>query len=483
MKLGISPLPSVLGEAPFGHQRGRVVSDATPKVTAFGVQNVPHREPAPFGAGPERRALASARVQDSETAAIIVIDTGKKYMERLSLFPLLQNLADVPAEIPERDFGSVLRRLLHLVRTGDNRERRFEHFNVAKLNNRSRSQWSDLGLVHSSFTCKSGVYCHAQRRRPELPTGRLPRQEFVAGLVKKALVLNVSGELAEAAALAQDIKNNYLLGEDLLFDACARLRCDELIADFGVLEGQGTPGSVLDQQAAITAQYAAQQRNRVGKAKAMCCEAFMERTRAFIEGDDEPDTGVMGVALRKTDLAYGTVRPYHSRGDHLVRFSCLYLRTRILVDQRGSSLGGIEYDFADMIDPAEEFDQPRLWADVFRTMASYFNRFGQKTEALECLTYLTLLVDHLAPVSIFTQTSVVERLIELARPSFSNMEPLIQIFAELLAKHRIRYFGKRFEFAFGPLENYVDPQVFQLDQPMRLASRSANVRFFQDWLQ
>jgi len=400
-------------------------------------------------------------------------------MERDKLLPLLSEMSGVGRERPAGVAGA-LRRLVRQLDAADDSNSRRQFLVPQKAGKRSRTKWSDLELVHTRFQCDPRIYSHRAFR--EVPTGKSNRQDFVLGLLREGQLKNVKGSLAEASGIAKDIKKNYLFGEDWAFDGFIALACDHLIADHGVANGPGAPDFVLRSQREITKQHAAQLHNQVGKAMAMCSEAFTTRTQAYVEAlQGEPNSVILADALRKADLARDTVLGLKTYGGKLVHFTSLYLRTRTLVDGR-SSMAGIRHDFATMINLAEDLDHPRIWIDVLRAMSSYFLLFGKRDEALECLMYLTDSLDHLDLASIFAQTSAVERLIGWAHLAGKNLDHLVKLLVDLLCEHHILYFKQRFELTFGtPLQAF-DQRIKNPAIVWQFASRCANFEFFFDRL-
>lgn len=400
-------------------------------------------------------------------------------MERDKLFPLLAEMSEVRRQRPA-GIASALRRLLRYVDAEDNSNSRRQFLVPERAAKRSRTKWSDLELVHTRFQCDPRIYSHRAFR--EVPVGKSNRQGFVLALLREGQLKNVNGSLAEASGIAKDIKKNYLFGEDWAFDGYIALACDHLIADHGIANGPGAADFVLRKQREITKQHAAQLHNQVGKAMAMCSEAFTTRTRAYVEADqDEPNPVLLAEALRKSDLARDTVLGLKTYGGKLVYFTSLYLKTRITVDGK-CPMAGIQRDFAIMINLAEDLDHPRVWIDVLRAMSSYFLLFGKRDEALECLMYLTDLLDHLDLASIFAQTSAVERLIGWARIAGKDADHLVKLFADLLCEHHILYFKQRFELTFGTPLEALDQRIRNPAIVWQFASRCANFEFFFDRL-
>jgi len=397
-------------------------------------------------------------------------------MERVYLFPLLADLAGIKRQ-SLRDLGARLRSLAQHVSILDDPPS--DHTAVMASDAaaaRSRKRYSDLGLVRTDAKrCDPAIYCY-RPYRSKRPGPRSARREFLENLLHEAKLKNVSGRLAEAAADGRGIKSE-LDWWDRAFAAHIACQCDQLQADYGLIDRPGAPAQVLEKQVDITKQYAAQG-NRIGKAVAVYSQATTIRSQAFYEPTAGAPSGIiLREALGMADLCRDTVADYDSFGDQVVHHQSLYIRTRIVVDAK-EGMSSLRRDVLRMIELSLALNHDRFWIDDCRSISGYFILFGRREEALECLAYLAQLIDGLPYASIFTQTSTLLKMMAWARMSGLPWRELIAPFCRLLNEHRVVYFLNRFELEFGPLSTFINQAAIRRHLPFRFASRPATLRYF-----
>ena len=141
----------------------------------------------------------------------------------------------------------------------------------------------------------------------------------------------------------------------------------------------------------------------------------------------------------------------------------------------------IRTDFRWLIEMAEELDNPRIWVDVLRTMSSYFLLFGWREEAAQCLSYMTTLFDASPDVSRFTHQCIVLRLMQWAKLEKLDLAWLSEIFWQVWCPNPQIYFKNRFELDFSELDT-ARAKWLNTKEPLRFATRCANLRYFHEVL-